>query len=70
MCPLTEHTWMELLLEGQAIPLGPRAIGQPEFIFYFPNIPELLVVVFSFSVILLVYTIGEKYLNLEGSAGQ
>ena len=60
---------MELLLEGQATPLGPRAIGQPEFVFYFPNTPELLVVVFSFSVILLVYTIGEKYLNLEGSAG-
>lgn len=59
---------MELLLEGQATPLGPRAVGMPEFVTYFPNMWEWLVVVFSLSVMLLLYTLGEQYLKLEENA--
>lgn len=59
---------MELLLEGVATPLGPRAVGLPEFVTYFPNTWEWLVVIFSLSVGLLIYTLGEKYLKLEGAS--
>ncbi|MBW2492123.1 MAG: polysulfide reductase NrfD [Deltaproteobacteria bacterium] len=55
---------MEILLAGQSHPVGPKAEQYPEFISYFPSIWEWLVFVFALSVMLLLYTLGERYLKL------
>ncbi len=55
---------MEILLAGQSHPVGPKAEQYPEFISYFPSIWEWLVFVFAIAVLLLLYTLGERYLKL------
>ncbi len=55
---------MEILLAGQSHPVGPKAEQYPEFISYFPSIWEWLVFVFALAVMLLFYTLGERYLKL------
>ena len=57
---------MEVLLAGQVRPVGPKAEGLAKFVKYSPSIYEWLVLVFALSVILLLYTLGEKYLSLDG----
>jgi molybdopterin-containing oxidoreductase family membrane subunit len=57
---------MEVLLAGQIRPVGPKAEGLAEFVVYSPSIYEWLVLLFSLSVILLLYTLGERYLRLDG----
>ena len=56
---------MEILLAGQSRPVGPKAEQYPEFISYFPSIWEWLVFLLAVSVMLLLYTLGERYLKLE-----
>lgn len=56
---------MEVLLAGQAHPTGPRAVGMPEFVVYTPNGWEWLVVAFALAVMLLLYSLGERYIKLE-----
>ncbi len=56
---------LEFVLSGLVRPLGQMAEGRPEFVTYMPSISEILVVVFGLSVILLIYTIGERLLKLE-----
>ena len=56
---------MEILLAGQSHPVGPKAEQYPEFISYFPSIWEWLVFGFTLSVMLLLYTLGERYLKLQ-----
>ncbi|MBC8439818.1 MAG: polysulfide reductase NrfD [Deltaproteobacteria bacterium] len=56
---------MELILSGLVRPLGQMAEGRPEFVTYMPSLSEVYVVLFGLSVILLIYTIGERYLKLE-----
>lgn len=56
---------LEFVLSGVVRPLGQMAEGRPEFVSYFPTISEILVVVFGFSVILLLYTLGERFLKLD-----
>jgi molybdopterin-containing oxidoreductase family membrane subunit len=55
---------MEILLAGQSRPVGPKAEHYPEFISYFPSIWEWLVFMFALAVMLLLYTLGERYLKL------
>jgi molybdopterin-containing oxidoreductase family membrane subunit len=55
---------MEILLAGQSHPVGPKAEQYPEFISYFPSIWEWLVFVLALAVMLLLYTLGERYLKL------
>jgi molybdopterin-containing oxidoreductase family membrane subunit len=55
---------MEILLAGQSHPVGPKAEQYPAFISYFPSIWEWLVFVFALAVMLLLYTLGERYLKL------
>ena len=55
---------MEILLAGQSRPVGPKAEQYPEFISYFPSIWEWLVFIFALAVMLLLYTLGERYLKL------
>lgn len=60
---LTMH--MEILLAGQSRPVGPKAEQYPEFISYFPSIWEWLVFALAVSVMLLLYTLGERFFKLE-----
>ncbi|UCF91963.1 MAG: polysulfide reductase NrfD [Desulfobacterales bacterium] len=55
---------MEILLAGQSHPVGPKAEQYPGFISYFPSIWEILVFVFALAIVLLLYTLGERYLKL------
>jgi molybdopterin-containing oxidoreductase family membrane subunit len=57
---------MEVLLAGQVRPVGPKAEGLAEFVSYSPSVWEWLVLVFALSVILLLYTLGERHLSLGG----
>jgi molybdopterin-containing oxidoreductase family membrane subunit len=55
---------MEILLAGQSHPVGPKAEQFAEFMSYFPSIWEWLVFVLALAVMLLLYTLGERYLKL------
>lgn len=59
---------MEILIAGQSRPIGPKAEQYPEIISYFPSVWEWLVFLFAVAVILLLYTLGERYLKLEAVA--
>ncbi len=56
---------MQILIGGQVRPVGPKGEGLPEVLTYFPSIWEILVVVFALCVMLLLYTLGEKFLRLD-----
>jgi molybdopterin-containing oxidoreductase family membrane subunit len=56
---------MQILIGGQVRPVGPKAEGLPEVLTYFPSIWEILVVVFALCVMLLLYTLGERFLRLD-----
>ncbi|MCU0603475.1 MAG: polysulfide reductase NrfD [Desulfobacterales bacterium] len=55
---------MEILLAGQSHPVGPKAEQFPQYVQYVPSVWELLVLVFALAVMLLLYTLGERYLKL------
>ena len=59
---------MEILLAGQSRPVGPKAEHYPEFISYFPSIWEWMVFLLSVAIMLLLYTLGERYLKLEDAS--
>lgn len=61
---------MEILLAGQARPLGPKAEGLPETLSYSPSIWEWFVLVLATSVMLLLYTLGERYLKLDETSSE
>ncbi|KJS28901.1 MAG: hypothetical protein VR64_22600 [Desulfatitalea sp. BRH_c12] len=56
---------MEILLAGQSRPVGPKAEQYPEVIAYAPSGYEWMVLLLSVAVVLLLYTLGERYLKLE-----
>jgi molybdopterin-containing oxidoreductase family membrane subunit len=56
---------MEILLAGQSHPVGPKAEQFPQYVQYVPSGWELLVLVFALAVMLLLYTLGERYLKLN-----
>jgi len=56
---------MEILLAGQSRPVGPKAEQYPAYISYFPSLHEWMVFLLAVAVILLLYTLGERYLKLE-----
>jgi molybdopterin-containing oxidoreductase family membrane subunit len=56
---------MEILLAGQSHPVGPKAEQFPQYVQYVPTVWELLVLVFALAVMLLLYTLGERYLKLS-----
>ncbi len=55
---------MEILLAGQSHPVGPKAEQYPWHIHYFPSIWEWLVFLLAVAIMLLLYTLGERYLKL------
>ncbi len=56
---------LEFVLSGVVRPLGQMAEGRPEIVSYMPTVYEVFVALFGLSVMLLIYTIGERYLKLE-----
>jgi len=58
---------LEFVLSGVIRPLGQMAEGRPEFVSYMPTVYEVFVALAGFSVMLLVYTLGERYLRLEAT---
>lgn len=56
---------LEFVLSGVIRPLGQMAEGRPEIVSYMPTVYEVFVALFGLSVMLLIYTIGERYLKLE-----
>jgi len=56
---------LEFVLSGVIRPLGQMAEGRPEIVSYMPTVYEIFVALFGLSVMLLIYTIGERYLKLE-----
>ncbi|PKN68196.1 MAG: hypothetical protein CVU57_00805 [Deltaproteobacteria bacterium HGW-Deltaproteobacteria-15] len=61
---------MEILISGQSHPIGPKAEQFGEALSYVPSVWEWLVVVFALAVMLLLYTLGERYLDLEMITGR
>lgn len=55
---------MEILLAGQSHPVGPKAEQYAWHIHYFPSIWEWLVFLLALAIMLLLYTLGERYLKL------
>jgi hypothetical protein len=47
------------------MPLGAMAEGRADFVSYLPTIWEVFVALFGISVVLLVYTLGDRYLQLD-----
>jgi len=58
---------MQILIAGQSHPIGPKIEQFPEVLSYYPSVWEWLVAVFAFTVMLLLYTLGERYFKLEGT---
>jgi Ni/Fe-hydrogenase subunit HybB-like protein len=56
---------LEFVLSGVIRPLGQMAEGRPEFVSYTPNFYEIFVALAGFSVMLLIYTLGDRYLKLQ-----
>jgi molybdopterin-containing oxidoreductase family membrane subunit len=59
---------LELVLSGLVMPTGPKAEGQPPFVSYWPTIWEVFVFVSALSIILFIYTLGERNLKLSEAA--
>jgi len=55
---------MEILLAGQSHPVGPKAEQFPQYVQCVPSVWEWLVLVLALAVMLLLYTLGERYLKL------
>lgn len=58
---------MEILLAGQSRPVGPKAEQFPDVISYFPSSWEWMVFMLSIAVMLLLFTLGERFLKLEST---
>ncbi len=56
---------MEILLAGQSRPVGPKAEQFPDVVSYFPSSWEWMVFLLSIAVMLLLFTLGERFLKLE-----
>ncbi len=58
---------MEMLIAGQSHPIGPKAEQYPAVLGYYPSIWEWSILVFAIGVMLLLYTLGERYLGLDAA---
>ena len=56
---------LEFVLSGVVRPLGQMAEGRPEIVPYAPTIFEIFVAIFGLSAMLMLYTLGERYLRLD-----
>lgn len=58
---------LRLLITGQSYPVGPKAEQFPEILAYVPSLWEGLIALFALAAMLLIYTLGERFLKLEPS---
>ena len=58
---------LEFVLTGEIMPVGPMAEGKPQFVNYLPTIWEVFVALFGLATMLLIYTLGDRNLNLDGT---
>jgi len=56
---------MNMVMLGQIRPIFPQFMESAHIISYFPTLWEWIIAMFSLAVMLFLYTLGEKYLNLE-----
>ena len=56
---------LELVIAGLMVPVGPRAVEFPAFVEPNHTVWSWLVVAFCLAVALLIYSLGEQYLNLS-----
>lgn len=56
---------LELIISGQSYPIGPKAEQYAAVLGYSPSIWEWLVALFAFTIMLILFTIGERYLKLQ-----
>ncbi len=59
---------MEILLAGQSRPVGPKAEQFPDVISYVPSSWEWMVFLLSGAVMLLLFSLGERFLKLESTS--
>jgi molybdopterin-containing oxidoreductase family membrane subunit len=60
---------INLVAVGQIEPVGVRAGSVAGLVSFTPSLGEWIVFLFSLALLLLVFTLGEKYLMLDGDAG-
>lgn len=58
---------MDLVMTGQMLPIMPKINIEQSAMIYFPTIWEWIICVFSGAVMLFIYTLGDKYLNLDAA---
>ncbi|HCY83690.1 MAG TPA: hypothetical protein DHV36_00980 [Desulfobacteraceae bacterium] len=58
---------MEILLAGQSRPVGPKAEQFPDVISYYPSSWEWMVFLLAVAVMLLLFSLGERFLKLEST---
>lgn len=56
---------MDMIMTGQIIPIMPKTTVDIEVLKYFPTIWEWIIGLFAFAIMFLLYTMGEKYFNLD-----
>ncbi len=56
---------MNMVMLGQIHPIFPHFLESESIISYFPTIWEWSIAMFSLTIMLFLYTLGEKYLDLE-----
>lgn len=56
---------MNMVMLGQIRPVFPHILESEQIISYFPTLWEWIIAMFSLAVMLFIYTLGEKYLDLE-----
>lgn len=60
---------INLVAVGQIEPVGVRAGSVAGLVSFTPSLGEWIVFLFSLALLLLIFTLGEKYLKLDGAAG-
>lgn len=56
---------MNMVMLGQIRPIIPKSLESEHIISYFPTFWEWSIAMFSFTLMLFLYTLGEKYMNLD-----
>lgn len=56
---------LEFILSSEIVPLGQMAENLPDFVRYTPTASEWFVTLLGLSVVLLAYTLGDRFLKLE-----
>ena len=56
---------LEFILTAEVVPMGSLRELRPEIVSYMPHLWEVFVLLFGLSTVLLVYTLGQRFLKLD-----